>query len=298
LSALAAVPQQAELREPAPGGAAGAVAGLAEELPAISLAAVLERAELQVRHDRKYLLTAEEFSDVARALAPGLEVLEIDRRREFAYESRYFDTPELQTFREHLHRRVDRFKVRTRSYLDSGRSMFEVKLAGPLGGTNKRRIAHPFADRGRITASARGHLDAVLRRSGRRAPQELAVTCVTAYRRTTFVARDGSARLTCDHDMEVWNGGLAQRALRGHVLVEVKSAAGSSFADRRLATHGIEPVSFSKYCAGLVMLRPELPAWPWKEALARCSEEGPPPVRTPRTEHERTVISGSFPAQR
>ena len=57
-------------------------------------------------------------------------MLQIDRRRSFDYESVYFDTPDLSTYRAHVQRRRLRFKARTRTYTDSGLCMFEVKLTG------------------------------------------------------------------------------------------------------------------------------------------------------------------------
>ncbi|MQA73468.1 MAG: VTC domain-containing protein [Solirubrobacterales bacterium] len=257
------------------GPAAGAVAAAASRATGTSLTEVLQRAELQVRLDRKYLVAADRFSRLAELLAHELDVLEIDESRSFAYESLYFDTPGLLTYREHLEGRDDRFKVRTRAYLDVAEAMFEVKLADPRKGTIKRRIGHPFRHRDRITSGAWRHLSAVLGAAGRRAPRELAPSCVTAYRRATFVARDGSARLTCDHDLLVSSEDRAERALSDHVLVEVKSAHGASFVDRALAALGLAPVSVSKYCVGMALLHPELPSGPWDALLERYFDRAP-----------------------
>lgn len=243
--------------------AAQAVAGMAAAAPGISLADVLERAELQVRTDRKYLVAPAAL----RRLGGELDVLDIGGRRSFDYESRYFDTPGLQTYHEHAGGRPDRFKVRTRSYLDSAETMFEVKLAGADGSTAKRRAPHAFDARDRVTAGAWRHLSATLEAAGRRLPSTLVGACTIAYRRTTFVARDGSARITCDHDLVCTHGAGAVRALADHVLVEVKSPGGPSRIDRALAGPGVEPVSMSKYCVGLALLHPELPSGPWDALL-------------------------------
>jgi hypothetical protein len=265
------------LRSPA--HPAAAVAIVAARAAAISLEEVLERAALQVRVDRKYLLSADEFVRLGESLGGDLDVLEIGGRRSFAYESRYFDTPGLQTYHEHAAGRPDRFKVRTRSYLDSGETMFEVKLATADGGTVKRRVAHPFAARGRLTPAARGHLQAALGLAGRSLPGALVETSVITYRRTTFVTADGSARITVDHDL-LWSGGGGEvRALADRVLVEVKSATGDSRVDRALARLGLQARSVSKYCLGLALLHPELPSAPWDELLERhCDERRPAPA--------------------
>ena len=111
-------------------------------------------AELQTRVDRKYFVPADVFRRMIAELAGELRVLDIDGQRTFGYESVYFDTPDLSTYRAHVQRRRLRFKARTRTYTDSGLCMFEVKLTGARGETVKERVPHPRAvprraDRGR-----------------------------------------------------------------------------------------------------------------------------------------------------
>ena len=246
-----------------------AISVVADIAVGISLAELVARAALQVRLDRKYLVAAAEFTRLAARLEDELEALDIDGRRSFGYESHYFDTPSLLTYREHLAGCSDRFKLRTRSYLDSGETMFDVKLEGPGGGTMKRRASHVFDDRNRITGDARRHLAAALREAGRSVPRALAVSLVIAYRRTTFVLRDGSARVTCDRDLVWTHGRETVTGLSDHVLVEVKSAGATSIVDRVLEELCVEPVSIGKYCVGLALLRRELPSGPWNALLER-----------------------------
>src|SRR5207244_5693047 len=89
----------------------------------ISLDDLVESADLQVRMDRKYFVPAATFRLLIGELGPEFKVLEIDGQRTFDYESVYFDTPELLTYRAHLKGRRRRFKVRTRTYLNSGLCM-------------------------------------------------------------------------------------------------------------------------------------------------------------------------------
>ena len=83
-------------------------------------------------------------------------MLEIDGRRSFGYESVYFDTPQLSTYRAHLQRRRQRFKARTRTYTDSGLCMFEVKLTGARGETVKQRVPYPTEHRAELTERGAG----------------------------------------------------------------------------------------------------------------------------------------------
>ena len=89
-----------------------------DTLPPISLTDLGKTASLLTRKDRKYLVPM----SVARLLVEQdrMQILEIDGRRTFHYESVYFDTPERASYLAAAQKRRRRFKVRTRSYLDSG----------------------------------------------------------------------------------------------------------------------------------------------------------------------------------
>ena len=88
-----------------------------DDLPTIGLDDLMETAALQTRRDRKYLLPVDE----AWALLDGTaaRVLEIDGLRSFDYESIYFDTASRDSYLGSARRRPRRFKVRTRTYLDT-----------------------------------------------------------------------------------------------------------------------------------------------------------------------------------
>jgi VTC domain len=251
-----------------PSRAGAVVAGAVARLPAASLAEVVERADLQTRVDRKYLVEVDRFVDLIAKLTDTWAALEIDGRRGFAYESVYFDTSDLLTYRQHLQGRRRRYKVRTRAYLDSGDGAFEVKLNGRRDATVKARLLHPVPDRARITPYAQAFLAARLREAyGLPAPQlEPGVT--TTYRRTTLVALFENARVTCDVGVTFAGAGRVALGPSGHVLVETKSPD-SSAADRALRELGLRPVQISKYCVAVALLHPGIRANPWHRTMRR-----------------------------
>ena len=143
-------------------------------------------------------------------------------RRTFGYESVYFDTPQLSTYRAHVQRRRQRFKARTRTYTDTGLCMFEVKVKGARGETVKQRVPHPQQFRGELTEEALAHLARTLREAYHQdAPVGMQPTLVTTYRRTTFVTRSGDARLTCDTGLVCLDLVLEVHDTGTHVLVAV-----------------------------------------------------------------------------
>ncbi|WP_099332294.1 VTC domain-containing protein [Actinomyces minihominis] len=94
------------------------------ELPPVSLDELNAEAALQTRHDRKYLLNANEALHLLRWIASderidNPRVVEHLWLRSHNYASTYFDTSSLQCYRMGLQRSPHRFKVRSRTYVDS-----------------------------------------------------------------------------------------------------------------------------------------------------------------------------------
>ena len=74
---------------------------LLRPLRPISLEQLDERAALLRRVDRKYVVEPEPLARLIERLGAEHDVLEIDDRREFAYDTDYLDTADLRCFREH-----------------------------------------------------------------------------------------------------------------------------------------------------------------------------------------------------
>jgi hypothetical protein len=273
MSAPVLTPHRAEPVRLGAAPAERAVAAAAGRVDPIGLDELMALAELQTRVDRKYFVPAAVFHELIAELAGELQVLEIDGRRTFGYESVYFDTPDLTAYRAHLQRRRQRFKARTRTYTDTGLTMFEVKLTGARGETVKRRVPYPAEHRAELTDDALAHLGRALCEAYHQdVPAGMRPTLVTTYRRTTFVSRTGEARLTCDVGLVCRDGEHEVRDTGTHVLVESKSAGHGAAPDRILRELGVRPASVSKYAVGVAALHPELPSNPWHQTLRRYFE--------------------------
>ena len=236
-------------------------------LQPIGLDAANELAALQTRVDRKYIVDAAIVADLVTALPDSTRILEVDGLRSFGYSSVYFDTPELDSYLAAAYRRRRRWKVRARSYLDSGVCMLEVKTKNGRGDTVKSRLEYDLATNLRLTPEAHGFIDAA---AGRACPSDrLIPTLTTSYQRTTLIDIDVHARITIDHDLECAEWGAHQASIGDRVVVETKSARTPSPADRWLWANGTRPTKVSKFCAGLAALHPELPSNKWHRTLTR-----------------------------
>jgi hypothetical protein len=229
---------------------------LLARLEPVSLEDLDERASLLRRVDHKHVVDRDRFVRLVEALADDHDVLEIEGRRRFAYESTYFDTPGLRCFRDHVDGVRPRFKARVRRYVDTSSCVFEVKLKDADDETDKRQIDYDTEDKQSITPAARRLIEEALRDAGLDPPGELVPTLTTAFDRVTLGAREGGARLTCDLGIRLATAdGVAAAMKPGYVLVETKSEDGSSRADRALRAAGVEALSLSKYRTGIALLR-------------------------------------------
>ncbi|MGW3407843.1 VTC domain-containing protein [Streptomyces sp. NPDC000888] len=235
----------------------------------IGLDELLTRAQLLTRLDRKYMLPLADLPFVLGGLDEDSQVLEMDGARQFAYRSVYFDTPEMDGYLGAARSRRRRFKLRIRTYLDSGQHFFEVKTRGPRGTTVKQRIPYE-GELGRLGAEARAYADAALAESGIDSGRfRFVPTLTTYYRRTTLFLPATGSRLTADTDL-TWT--LPDgRALRtpDRTIVETKAGRAGSGADRLLWSLKHRPCPVSKYGTGLAALRPELPSNRWLPVLRR-----------------------------
>ena len=273
-----------------------------DHLASTSLAELNSAAGLLTRVDRKYLVPLERAQELVGGLTSEARVLDIDGRRRFSYASTYFDTPGLEAFMLTARKRRRRFKVRTRTYLDSGLCFLEVKTRGARGTTVKRRMGYHPDDASRLTGPGRSFVAVCLASTGVTGPaaaREIAAALrpvlATTYERTTLHLPDAEARATIDTAL-TWRrltpgvrtraaaGAGAPQALRpAHLtaaiddgepvavadiaVVETKNPATPSPADRALWDAGHRPTRISKYATGMALLHPELPANRWYRTL-------------------------------
>ena len=276
-------------------------------LTTTTLAELNSAAGLLTRVDRKYLVPLTCAQNLVDGLAPHARVLAIDERRRFSYTSTYFDTPGLEAFMLAARKRRRRFKVRTRTYLDSGLCFLEVKTCGARSSTVKRRMGYYADDASRLTGPGRAFVAACLAGAGvtgsaaaREVAAALRPVLTTTYERTTLHLPRAEARATIDTALTwrclgpaapagssagtVAGVPMSPQALRPANLtaavnegepvsvadiavVETKNPATPSPADRALWEAGYRPTRISKYATGMALLHPELPANRWYRTL-------------------------------
>jgi len=236
-----------------------------EELTSITLAELEQSAALHTRTDRKYIVELDLLAELVAEHSDQFAVLTIGDRREFDYESVYFDTPDHALHRAAAAGRRRRFKVRTRLY-DPTTAVLEVKTKDGRGRTVKHRLEYSPEDHGQLTDEGLGFID---EQTGQpELTPQLTPSLVTRYWRATLVDAVAGTRVTVDQQLECVTPDGSLITL-GQVIVETKSDVAAGPIDRWLWRHGARPEPISKYCTSLAALTPGLPANKWHRTLAR-----------------------------
>ena len=238
----------------APVSSADVQTALRSFLP-ISLEDTNKSASMLKRIDNKYVVDKAKLRSILDQLRADFRVLNIDGRSVFSYESCYFDDRQ-RCFHEHVQGRRQRFKVRTRRYVESDKAFFEVKLKGKRGQTDKsREVCGDYYSF--VIDDDQQHMLRKLyeQRYGKRFSYRLAPALHVSYRRFTLVSRSGRERITVDFNLG-FETPTGRQAFIGDdfIIIETKTADGRGKSDRALKCQHVRSVNgCSKYCLGMVL---------------------------------------------
>lgn len=206
------------------------------------------------RMETKFVFHERRLDSILENLFDSYRVLQVNDSRLNHYRTLYFDTPDFALFRRHQAGGRNRFKVRSRSYLDTDLAFLEIKHKVKGNRTVKNRIkTADFVDR--LSPHAADFLNAYLPSSS----WPLEPKLWNEYTRITLVGIHNPERVTIDLNLQFRAGDQAI-ILPGVVIAEVKkSGAEQDSAFISLMSAGkLRVTGFSKYCVGVSMLFPEI----------------------------------------
>lgn len=222
----------------------------------ISLEQLNAKADMLQRRDNKYVVRGEVLRQAMGELAKYFDILEIDGRRDFTYDTCYFDDASRSGYFDHHQGRRIRCKVRMRKYVDADLCFVEVKLKHKRGMTIKKRLQRPAQMHGSMDDASRDFVESCYRDLyGRAFERALEPALTMRYQRVTLVAKEGGERMTVDVGM-VFKAASGVRVVDEQLfLVETKSRNANGIADKILrALHQHPTNSCSKYCVALAAL--------------------------------------------
>jgi len=210
--------------------------------------------KLMNRIDTKYLTNVRFIPELLEKATASYRAQVIENNPVALYRTLYYDTADMEMYVMHHNRKLQRQKVRTRTYLSSADlSFLEIKNKTNKGRTKKKRIEispENFFDF-RLDQNAVAFLHShSAYNSGVLLPQ-----LANQFERITLVNNDKTERLTIDYNLCFENKTTGKSiALPDIAIIELKQdgLCHSQFKDFLLEAR-IKPKSISKYCLGTIL---------------------------------------------
>lgn len=224
-------------------------------LKSISLHELNAKAEMLTRLDNKYMVKGDVLHNALPLLANYFDVLEINEKRLFTYETCYFDDESFRSFFDHHQGRRQRLKVRVRKYVDADLCFVEIKFKDIRGITIKKRLPYDIYKFGVLDAVAYDYICMQHKAMyGREFTRSLKPTLNMTYERATLVAKDGGERITIDRRIQFDHNDKVFSTPEDIYVVETKSINGNGMADTLLRKLHQHPTNkCSKYCIGMCL---------------------------------------------
>lgn len=214
----------------------------------------MDQVRLMNRTDHKYWFHFDHLQELLQSINGNYYILKIDGETEFPYTTTYYDTTKNRMFTDHHNGKLNRYKVRRRSYVYSKISFLEVKFKSNKGRTIKKRIPAEFGN-----ISFTEHENEFLSNHIPFNCNDLQPSLMNEFSRLTLVNKNFKERCTIDLNLQFK---IADRkvALENLVIVEIKSNGntGISLLAMSLRNQRIKVSSFSKYCVGRTVTDPDL----------------------------------------
>jgi len=206
----------------------------------------MDNVKLMNRTDTKFIFSIKQFEKIMTDINQYYRILEIDGKRLCRYETLYYDTGDLKLYKQHQRGKLNRYKIRHRTYVESDLGFLEVKFKNNKGRTIKTRI--PQHD---VPYSWGEESIQFLKKTLPFNPIELKPVIWINYNRYTLVNKNGGERLTIDLDLQFVKDQKSEQ-LERLVIAEVKQdkRKSSPFMNVMKKCH-IREGSISKYCMGI-----------------------------------------------
>jgi hypothetical protein len=227
--------------------------------------------KLLKRYDTKFVFHRERLGSIFNYLSGRYNVLEIGKKRVFRYVTTYFDTDDYFFYHQHHNKKLNRYKVRCRKYIDSDQCFFEVKFKNNHNKTIKSRLPltngysqYELSDDSK--KFARSHIAM----NGFDIVGKIKPKLTVEYDRITFANTHTQERLTVDSNLAYKDMAGRRKAIKNMVITELKSEKFSpnSALYQHLKAIKIAPTNFSKYCMGIAMTEKEVKYNRFKKKLS------------------------------
>lgn len=210
----------------------------------------MDNVKLMDRTDTKFVFPVSELPGILQAVMPYYRSLEVSGTRVSKYETLYYDTDNLELYSRHHCGKMNRYKIRSRKYVESDLHFFEVKYKNNRGRTIKNRIKTK-----EIELELSNRAAELLAQKTVIDPLTLKATIWVNYSRITLVNKFSAERLTIDVGLH-FTAGDKMADMSRIVIAEVKQDKANSLSPiiNTMKKLRIKTGSISKYCFGIITL--------------------------------------------
>ena len=217
--------------------------------------------DLMDRVDSKFIFLASELHEILNQCMESYSLLEIMNENLFEYKNTYFDSPKYHFYLTHHNKKLNRKKVRIRSYVSSEKHFLEIKQK-----TNKGRTIKVREEITEINRNAVSHNRQFLREEGVENCECLEPKQYCNYHRFSLMDNSSTERLTFDLGTNYNCSGIGSYdtpdnnrnfSLGNIVIAELKQSKleRQSTFYKVMREKGYRPNGFSKYCMGIALSR-------------------------------------------
>lgn len=220
--------------------------------------AEMDNVKLMNRIDTKFLISLDQLPYILSRAVEQYRIVEIDELRASPYSSIYFDTHDAEMYTMHHNGKLNRYKIRMRTYLSSNISFLEIKRKNNKGRTKKKRIKIPNEQFQRVSLENEGQL--FINEVSPYSYERLRPSLQNFFYRITLVDKAETERITVDFDLKFRPvGAQSYTGTNNLVIIEMKqdSTAKSHFRTY-LNELSILPKGMSKYCLGMILTDPRV----------------------------------------
>jgi hypothetical protein len=205
----------------------------------------MDKVQLMNRVDTKFTFTKQKLIELLPILKEDYFILKVGENLISRYESLYYDH-DLVNYNDHHRKKVNRYKVRYRTYIESKITFLEVKHKFK-GRTDKRRISVAEIP----SELSDEHYDFI--KTMNPDFNRFKPSLMNRFSRITLVSKNFDERLTLDIDLSFeWND--KTKLIDNIIIAELKQGRSNRTSPfyKLMKNNYIRPLKISKYCVGII----------------------------------------------
>ena len=245
------------------------VAHLLNQMDGITPEAI-QSAQLMRRRDTKYVLPLALLPELLEAVKADYYAMYVNDIRMMPYHTVYYDTPGYEMYLAHHNQRLNRYKIRRRTYETNQLSFLEVKHKNNKGVTNKKRIAQD--GKGEVYNAQ------FVAENSPYDYKNIKPVLENRFLRIMLVNKHMAERVTIDLQLQFSRyKGAVQKQVPHLVIVEVKRDLDGPSTPMMAALQEkrIKALGFSKYCIGTALLNSQVRVNLFKQKIRLLSKIEP-----------------------